>query len=114
MIDRDAFGLPSLRALRASPNCEWESPRHRALTACYLHNLLLRSEYLTRQANKMPGRTINGLAEASRKRARAADRDGDGDGDVEEVLEVQHARSHLRTDGVSTRRSSFYIVLSWY
>lgn len=46
----------------------------------------------------MPGRTINGLAaKSSRKRAR---RDAEQDGDVEDVVEVQHARSNLRTEPV--------------
>jgi hypothetical protein len=46
----------------------------------------------------MPGRTINGLAaESSRKRARRAEQDDDV-----EVVEVQQARSSLRTEPVSS------------
>jgi len=52
----------------------------------------------------MPGRTINGLgAESSRKRAR---RDDAEQSEEVEVVEVQQARSNLRTEPVSGQSNS--------
>lgn len=53
----------------------------------------------------MPGRTINGLAaESSRKRGRRDDAQSQED----EVVEVQQARSNLRTEPVSCQPDNEY------
>jgi hypothetical protein len=52
----------------------------------------------------MPGRTINQLGNASRKRSRRQD---DSDGDVDEVADVQQASAGLQSEPVRE------IILDW-
>jgi hypothetical protein len=59
----------------------------------------------------MPGRTMNGLApESSRKRAR---RDHVENGEGDEVVEVQQARSNLRTEPVSCKYCATFLLFNF-